>query len=609
MRSKFRTVKSHIIIMMIAFSLVVTILISAFCFYLLYIFQRKTTVQSVEFNLQLVSNVIEQDLLDLTSLAKWLGVSTHVTDYIERSAEAKPQGMRAFNRALEEVRNNRAGKYLRRLIVVDNSYKKILQIDNAPSESIPANIYNINVVDSIYRENYSQWGEIASDPYSYSNYNDIMPFFCPVYSPNDRSVIGTVFLAATTRLITDKLKGYHIPEGSALYLTLGDNFYLIENSKEFIKADNGFEIIKYNTSDTTSSKTIAATVRDNSGKNVMIVSYQVREGVVLTQEIPNDQIVPQQGAWFLIIVILCGLIFLLALLITYSLDRNISRPVAMLSKKINAIADGDFSIVPELESDSELGQVGRGINKLSTDVVLLMESRILDEKRSRELEYRMLQSQINPHFLYNTLNSIKMMAVIQGFNGIVEMTISLSRLLRSVSKDLRKVVPLRDEVTLLDEYIVIQKYRYGNSISWQKEIESEDLLDVAIPRFSLQPIVENAIFHGIEPKGGGVIKLKISQVENDVICAIIDNGIGMDSEIIKELMTNNCGVHGMFSKLGIRNVNERLIYAFGEGYDLSISSVENQGTTMIIRLPINGDKISVDVLEEKILEKDDVVND
>lgn len=608
MHKKFRTVKSHIIIVMIAFSLIVTILISVFSFYLLYIFQRKTTIQSVEFNLQLVSSVIEQDFLDLTSLAKWFGVSTHVTDYIGATGEAKQEGVRAHNRALEEYRNNRAGQYLRRVVVVDNSYSKILQVDNAPSASIPASIYNIRSINDISSKNYSEWGEIAADPFAYEGYNDIIPLFCPVYSPKDRSIIGTVFMAATTNLVTDKLKGYHIADDSELYLTLGENFYILENSK-FIKTNNKFELIKINTSDPTSQKTKAATVRDNNGKKVMIVSYPVRSGIALTQVIPHSQIMPQQGAWFLLLVVLCGLILLLALFITYSLDRNISRPVAMLRKKINAIAKGDFSIAPELESDSELGLVGRGINKLSTDVVLLMDKRISDEKRRRDLEYRMLQSQINPHFLYNTLNSIKMMAVIQGFNGIVEMTTSLSRLLMSVSKDLRKVVPLRDEIALLDEYIIIQKYRYGNSIIWEKEIENENLLDVSIPRFSLQPIVENSIFHGVEPKGGGIIKLKISREEDNVICAIIDNGIGMKSDIIKELIMNDHKTQGMFSKLGIHNVNERLIYAFGKGYELSINSVENKGTTMTIRLPINKNKISMEVLEDNLDERDDNFND
>ena len=202
-----------------------------------------------------------------------------------------------------------------------------------------------------------------------------------------------------------------------------------------------------------------------------------------------------------------------------------------------------------------------------------------------------------------------MMAVIQGFNGIVEMTTSLSRLLMSVSKDLRKVVPLRDEIALLDEYIIIQKYRYGNSIIWEKEIENESLLDVSIPRFSLQPIVENSIFHGLEPKGGGIIKLKVSKEEDDVICAIIDNGIGMKSDIIKKLLMNDHKTKGMFSKLGIHNVNERLIYAFGKGYELSIDSVENQGTTMTIRLPINRNKISMEVLDDNLDERDDNFND
>ena len=143
-------------------------------------------------------------------------------------------------------------------------------------------------------------------------------------------------MAATTNLVTDKLKGYHIADDSELYLTLGENFYILENNK-FKKTDNNFELIKTNKSDPTSQKTKAATVRDNNGKKVMMVSYPVRNGITLTGY-PQSQIMPQQGAWFLLLIFLCGLILLLAMFITYSLDRNISRPVAMLRKKINAIA-------------------------------------------------------------------------------------------------------------------------------------------------------------------------------------------------------------------------------------------------------------------------------
>jgi two-component system sensor histidine kinase YesM len=204
---------------------------------------------------------------------------------------------------------------------------------------------------------------------------------------------------------------------------------------------------------------------------------------------------------------------------------------------------------------------------------MLMDKTIADEKNKKENEYRMLQNQITPHFLYNTLNSIKWMATIQNAGGIAEMTTSLSRMLQTVSKDVRKVVPLRDELSLLGDYLVIQKYRYGDSVTFEKEIADDALLDTLIPRFTLQPLIENAIFHGIEPKGAGTITVKITNNTDapEVLVTITDNGIGMNAEVI--------------AGMGIRNVDERLRYAFGELYGLRIESEEGKYTAITIRLP------------------------
>jgi two-component system sensor histidine kinase YesM len=217
-----------------------------------------------------------------------------------------------------------------------------------------------------------------------------------------------------------------------------------------------------------------------------------------------------------------------------------------------------------------------GINRMAREITLLMDKTIADEKNKKDLEYRMLQNQITPHFLYNTLNSIKWMATIQNAGGIAEMTTALSRLLQTVSKDIRKVVPLRDELSLLNDYLIIQKYRYGDSVTLEKEIADESLLDTPIPRFTLQPLAENAIFHGIEPKGSGTIVVKVTENKNDtgaseVLVSITDNGIGIKADVI--------------AGMGIHNVDERLRYAFGEAYGLCVESEEGKYTSITIRLP------------------------
>jgi two-component system sensor histidine kinase YesM len=508
-------------------------------------FQRKTTVQSVEFNLRLVASIIEQDLSDLTALGVWCGMNEQIAGYfIAANADTeldgygrtvKQRGMDAYYRLLEEFNHNRAGGYVRRLIVSDLDMEKILQVGNATSTSFPVNQYNVG---QIFESGVSRfptgeltWQRPVSDPFMFSEsplYIQaessvvkapllILPFIFPVYHFGTGAKIGTVFLAANSNIITDKLKGYSSAEDSALYIRFGDTCYRIEGER-FISAP-----------------------LPEQGRGFIMVSHPVRDEITLIQILPDIHVMPREGAWPVLAAGLSALILLLTLM-------------------------------------------GFGINRMIREITVLMEKRIDDEKKQRDLEYHMLQSQINPHFMYNTLNSIKWMAVMQHVSGIPEMITALSRLLQTLSKDQRKLVSLRDELALLDDYLVIQKYRYGDSICMEKDIKNETFLDTPLPRFTLQPLVENAIFHGIEPKGGGTIRVGVTTNNSDaVLVSIRDDGVGMKGELIDKL--HGEGSSGLFKKLGIYNVDERLRYTFGEDYGLSIESEEGRYTIMTITLP------------------------
>ncbi len=584
---RLRTVKSQIILLMVLFAMLVTALISALSYYLIYTFHSRTTVQSTEFNLQLVANLIEQDLKDLTALAVWCGNSSQISDYFNAPYEDfRAYSTRAYNRLYEEYTNNRAKNYVHRLIVVDDEVKRVLQVGNFANYSQPVNIYNVGRIKEAEPESEAEWHSIAFDPF-YIHEMPVIPFFCPVYDPQYNIRIGTVYLSASTAIITDKLKGYNLAGDSSLILNLRNSHFLIE-SGSFTPVRPVYEIISEGNPGYTGSSTSVANARLPGGEKRTLVSYPVRSGISITQVLSNKQFVPQKDAWTGLLAGICVLILSLALIVTYLLDRSISRPIARLHKKIDLIAEGNFSRDESLESDSELGMMGKGINRLSRDVVALMNNRLAAEKHKRDLEYRMLQSQINPHFLYNTLNSIKWMATIQGANGIAEVIIALSRLLEMVAKDIRKVVPIKEELDLLDDYLLIQNYRYCGNITLTKRIENESLLNVPIPRFTLQPIVENAIFHGIEPKGKGHILLKIECRDENVLVSVTDDGIGMSSLTIRKVLDARADKDSMFSKLGMRSVDERLRYAFGKEYGLFVQSEEGRYTTITIRLPLYG---------------------
>ena len=236
-------------------------------------------------------------------------------------------------------------------------------------------------------------------------------------------------------------------------------------------------------------------------------------------------------------VILSGIavfILFIGLLLFVLLNRSIGRPVKKLQHRIQAIAGGDFSLDPSIQREDEFGAIGTGINRMSQDLAALIQKRIQDEKERKDLEYRILQSQINPHFLYNTLNSIKWMATIQGAS----------------------------------------------------------LYDCLIHRFTLQPLIENALFHGIEPKGcAGKIRISANldreaARQPRLIISVWDNGIGMDAETIKRVLSGTQKpTADFFRQVGINNVNQRIRYDCGPEYGISIESVPGEYTCMHITLP------------------------
>lgn len=584
-KHRHTTIKSRIILIMTMFALLIAVVLSVFSYEMITYFQRKTAVQAAEFNLQLVAHIIEKDLQDLSALAMVYsansGTNTLLGDYFTSKQASAMDAVRVFTSMQDDFRSNQSN-YVRRLIVTDNQ-NKFFQLDNLGSASAPLSKNNIHLLPGLSPDAMEQWERIVQDPLSTSKG---IPFIFPIYD-SDASRIGTIYLLANTSVITDKLVGYALPPASKLQLTLGETHYEINKNEIVPVAANNIETAYINDY-STGAQTVVSRIQNEDGSNRMAVSYPVIDGVVLTQTLATNQLTNLSNIWILLMIGVSCLVLALSGIITVYLTRTISNPVEKLKKRMDKIAQGQFFVDRMIEWDNELGDVGRGINRLSQDIVTLMETRLADEKQKQELEYRMLQSQINPHFLYNTLNSIKWMATIQNSPGIAEMTTSLSRLLRNIAKDMRKLVPLKEELDLLDDYFLIQKYRYGSMITLEKNVLSDELLKCLIPRFTLQPIVENAIFHGIEPKGTvGQISIRIESIAGaNLRITIEDNGVGMSQEemdaILKSPATDSAG---MTNHMGLRSVNERLRLAFGDKYGLSIESEPSLYTKMIILLP------------------------
>ncbi|MGF7012495.1 sensor histidine kinase YesM [Lachnospiraceae bacterium PF1-22] len=230
----------------------------------------------------------------------------------------------------------------------------------------------------------------------------------------------------------------------------------------------------------------------------------------------------------------------------------------------------------------EIIQKGKEIDSETQSRILLF---------NKQAELLALQNQINPHFLYNTLDAIRGDALKVGAHNIADITEALSIYFRYTISEIRSLVPLMEELDNVNNYLKIQQYRFGEKVQTETITSSDQVLGFMCPKLMLQPIVENAIFHGIEKQvGGGRITINIEEISNKLRIVVNDNGVGISEQRLKEL--NNCLETGgdEISRRGhgiaLINVNKRIKLLFGEQYGIWVFSVEHIGTCVKVELPL-----------------------
>lgn len=421
----------------------------------------------------------------------------------------------------------------------------------------------------------------------------MIPILRPVRSPYGSQVVGWCYLSVSERMFLELLEVFPLEEDSRLYIHLGDHTYCRDGKDRLEEVSLEYQVLSDISHQAFNQESRACRIElADKSKRTMITCPLGPEGWSISQILSEASYQSQSRAYLLLIAAIALTLCLIGLTLYTLLDRIINRPVQKILEKITAISQGDFSREPSIEWQDELGLIGQGINRMSENVVTLMEKRIEDEKQKKDLEYQILQSQINPHFLYNTLNSIKWMATIQNATGIAEMTTALARLMKNVSKGTVALISLQEELDLVKDYFLIQQYRYGGNISIEYQIEDPTLYQCRIHRFTLQPIIENAMFHGIEPKGCAgkiIIRAEKKTTEDSrqiFLISVTDNGIGMTRETIEKVLSGDSRASAdFFRHVGISNVNKRIQYDFGEDYGITIESIPGEYTTMNITLP------------------------
>ncbi|MDD6222821.1 MAG: sensor histidine kinase [Lachnospiraceae bacterium] len=535
---------------------------------------RNEQKQATQSSLDLLATDLESDLSMIKSLVVWIQTDTTVNSCLRQlnyplsrnTSIVSHLRYQSWDRLSSEVTNTIHTYTLQRVLISCLDGSSFIQYTPLPSIYRNSLQDAYNIMNESYFPDWSQtddvvWCGLQKDPFVAPGEapSKVFILMVPINSANTSSMVGWAYIAITPDFLSSRLKATAADSGISSYVTFN-------NTNETFQYKNGAFV----------ASALPANASSMTLSNGWVISV-----------LPSDaNLLRSQMSYIWLILLIFLAVFATGTLLLPQLNRMITDPVRQLTHRLERVSLGDFSRDERIEWDNEFGDIGRGINTLADRIQKLMDKKVQDEKAKQELQYQILQSQINPHFMYNTLNTIKWMATIQGADGIADVSTSLSRLLKNVAHG-ESIIPLGQELALVDDYFTIMQYRYGGNIRLRKEIQDESLLTCPVPRFLLQPIVENAIFHGIEPKGKGTITIVIARSGDDLSASVTDDGIGMREEDIQNVLSGQTDDPHEFSRhIGIANVNQRVKLNYGQQYGLTITSKPGEFTCMHFRLPI-----------------------
>lgn len=325
---------------------------------------------------------------------------------------------------------------------------------------------------------------------------------------------------------------------------------------------------------------------ESSHGDVYIVANEIDDNCLLVSEISGTRLMERAVRGNLYLLAIFAIIMGALLYILPRVIRQIVTPVNQLSAAAIEVGQGNFDVSVDIHTDDELEMLADVFNKMVVDIQDYMHQSVEHEKVLRRMQIENLMLQINPHFIYNTMNSIVYMARMSGNGQIADFANAFISLLQS-TLDVRDSVyqTVRKELRTVENYLYLQKYRYADKFTYEIDC-AEELMDCEILNVMVQPAVENAIFHGIVPKEEKCkLKISVCKENEHLVVSVEDNGVGMSPETLAEQMHPGHEQKGGVRKIGVANVRNRIREIYGEPYDLVIESELGVGTKVIMTVP------------------------
>lgn len=404
--------------------------------------------------------------------------------------------------------------------------------------------------------------------------------------------MGYIFYNLDEKKLSSIFKNSSAENRNIQFMILGQNDLIYESNMQQIAPEEQQQLLEQIKLRWIPDQENVMKIKIGESQYIVSAMEQTKTGWKLIRFVKSDTLLSMLlikiKSFLLIILVL----FIVVSLGGYYLYRNTYQSVDRLSKAMNKVKNGKFiTLKEEAGVTDQVSELIRNFNKMSIQLEESIHKNYISEVNQKKLELKILQSQINPHFLYNTLNLMSSIGTLNDIKEISEIADNLSEMFRYNIKG-KQNVHIIEEIEQNRKYLEIQQMRFPNKFVVTYDCD-EQLMNCSIPKFTLQPIVENAVYHGLEQiRRKGELLISVKQDNRDIIITVKDNGKGMDETTLLQLIAkleedvNRFLMNEHQSSLGVLNVHYRIKESYGEAYGLRIISRENEGTTVILRIPI-----------------------
>ncbi|MNB95586.1 Sensor histidine kinase YpdA [compost metagenome] len=574
-----KSIQSRIFVAFLFALVVPTLVISISSYYIsVKVLKNKVSSSYIE-TAMYIGNSIEKDLLQLEQMSDYFFSNSKEYDYLSNYYGNTAELFSAFNKMNQSVENYfsymQNSPYISSIAMLGNNGNLYLygsqSLKFEPESMKQSSWFN----QTIHLNGKINWIGIRDLKTTTGSSKTVISFSREIKDSDFKKMIGVAYFAVSSDVFSNSLK--------KVSTNSNNQIILLDNNGKIVMHPDARQIQKPFKSLSKLNAASGSFISTENGKRYLVAyQYLNQYGWWVVEKIPYSELIKDNKQ----IIKATVYVFLISLIIftfiLFFVSSAIVKPIKGLTKIMKNVRNGKLDSRSTYSREDEIGIMSHNFNYMLDRINMLFETIIEEQKMKRDAEFQALQSQINPHFLYNTLNTIRWMAIIKKEDNIKAVVDSLGRLLKNTTSKMDPYISVKDELNNLKDYVFIQMLRYKDKFEILYEIE-EECLECKCIKFILQPIVENAIFHGIEPKDGrGTIWIQAEIHGNELIFTIKDNGVGIPSNKIKALLSDD---NKRFNGIGIKNINDRIKLEYGQQYGVQIESRENEYTIYKVILP------------------------